>query len=88
MTETPEAEMFGLSSCEHLDRFVIRPVGCMDEDCNDIMWGESVIEFEFVHESGINPQMHARTRAHARARMHGVVRGLRHKCRRVHREAL
>ena len=32
--DSPTADSSLLSACEHLDRFIIKPVGCLDEQCN------------------------------------------------------
>lgn len=53
--DTNRAELSKLSTCEHLDRFVIVPVACLDSDCSERLRvrGEQVIEFEFLHDAGL-----------------------------------
>ena len=53
--DTNQAEFTRLSTCEHLDRFVIVPIGCLDDACSESrrIRGEQVIEFEFLHALGL-----------------------------------
>ena len=40
--ETPQAESFQMNTCKHLNRFVFKPVGCLDNACSTRVVSEEV----------------------------------------------
>jgi len=49
----PQGALTGLSPCFHKDRFILRVVACMTDDCTQVVVGDEVFEVPFEHPSGM-----------------------------------
>jgi hypothetical protein len=49
----PQGVLMGLSPCFHMDRFLVRAVGCLDADCDQAVASDDVFELQFEHPSGM-----------------------------------